>query len=360
VEAWERVLVDGEALSADVHSSMSCTDCHGGDSASSDLEGAHTGLTVDPSEPPRSVCGSCHAPIQEAHEGSLHATLQGYDTVLYERSTPENHPALEEMQANHCNNCHASCGQCHVSQPVAVGGGLLEGHTFVATPPMSRTCTGCHGSRIRNEYSGRNEGVPGDVHLSQARMNCADCHMGEEMHGVGVEANHRYDGARAPLCETCHAEAVAPDSGIQQHAVHGNSVACQVCHSGSYKNCSNCHVELSEDGIAFYQTDDSWMDFRIGRNPAVTEERPWTYLLVRHVPISLTSFDFYGEYLLPNFDNRPTWVPTTPHNIQRITPQNQSCDACHGNAALFLTPDAVLLEELLANGPVIVEELPRP
>src|SRR5574341_491459 len=238
-------------------------------------------------------------------------------------------------------------------QPARHAGGLLEGHTYVQTPPMSRTCTGCHGSRIRNEYSGRNEGFPGDVHLSQARFNCANCHSGDEMHGVGVESNHRYDGTRQPLCEECHA-----DSSVQQHVLHGDKLACQVCHSVAYKNCADCHVQKADDGTPLFQTADSWMDFRIGLNPNPTAERPWIYVLVRHVPVSPTSFDFYGLNLLPNFNARPTWVLTTPHNIQRITPQNEKCENCHGNADLFLTLDAVLPGEQEANTPVIVEELP--
>ncbi len=359
VEAWEKVLVSAEALTG-VHASVTCTQCHGGNGASSDLAGAHDGLIADPSQPPANACGTCHAEIQTAHENSLHVTLAGYDLALYQRSTPENHPALDEMQANHCSSCHASCGSCHVSQPASVGGGLLEGHAIVTTPPMSRTCTGCHGSRVRNEYSGRNEGIPGDVHLSQARLACAGCHTGDEMHGVGVTGTSRYDGERQPLCESCHADAVGEGNTIQQHTLHGDRVACQVCHSVSYKNCASCHVQQNEEGIPYFETAESWMDFRIGLNPNPTPERPWTYVLVRHVPIDPNAFDFYGENLLPNFDARPTWLPTTPHNIQRITPQNEKCENCHGNADIFLTLDAVLPEERAANAPVIVPELPGP
>ncbi|MFO7679356.1 MAG: hypothetical protein R6X34_04845 [Chloroflexota bacterium] len=54
----------------------------------------------------------------------------------------------------------------------------------------------------------------------------------------------------------------------------------------------------------------------------------------------------------------PTWTYTTPHNIQRETPQTESCDACHGNADLFLTADQVKPEELEANLSVIMESVP--
>ncbi len=29
-----------------------------------------------------------------------------------------------EMFGNHCDSCHATCGECHVSQPNLVGGGI--------------------------------------------------------------------------------------------------------------------------------------------------------------------------------------------------------------------------------------------
>jgi thiosulfate/3-mercaptopyruvate sulfurtransferase len=357
LEAWERILVDEDAITADVHDARTCTQCHGGNNVA-DFEVAHDGLVTDPSDAPAATCNECHGSIQTTHDQSLHMTLAGYDTALYERSTPENHPALEDMQSNHCDSCHASCGQCHISQPNSVGGGLLEGHDFVATPPMSRTCTGCHGSRIKNEYSGRNEDYPADVHLLQGRMNCADCHTGDEIHGEGIEVEHRYEGERLPKCESCHAEAVGQSSEVMQHTIHADRVACNVCHSVAYKNCAGCHVAQTEDGVPYFETEDSWMDFRIGVNPDPPEERPWQYVLVRHVPIAPTSFEYYGDDLLPNFDARPTWMYTTPHNIQRVPPQAEACENCHTNPELFLTSDAVSPEEQAANESVIVNELP--
>ncbi len=62
---------------------------------------------------------------------------------------------------------------------------------------------------------------------------------------------------------------------------------------------------------------------------------------------------------MPNFSALPTWKHATPHTIQRITPQNESCNACHGNAEVFLTANDVAPEELGANRRVIVEEIPE-
>ena len=108
------------------------------------------------------LCGACHTEIATAQVKSLHFDSHGYDTIIGQRlgDAPESHKAWEEAEANHCSSCHTTCGQCHVSQPTSVGGGLISGHQFKATQAFTRTCTGCHGSRINAEYTGQNEGHP--------------------------------------------------------------------------------------------------------------------------------------------------------------------------------------------------------
>ena len=55
------------------------------------------------------------------------------------------------------------------------------------------------------------------------------------------------------------------------------------------------------------------MMFKIGRNREPSEERPWDYVLVRHVPgTSRIRLPSYGDNLLPDFDNVPTWKVATP------------------------------------------------
>jgi len=110
----------------------------------------------------------------------------------------------------------------------------------------------------------------------------------------------------------------------------------------------------------------SRMDFRIGRNPNPTPARPWDYVVVRHVPIAPTSFLDWGVGL-PEYAAAPTWRFATPHNIQKHTPQNASCEACHGARDLFLTPEyadtlvqegLMFQEEIQANDGVFVRQLP--
>jgi hypothetical protein len=374
LEPWEKVLVNAEKFPQTVHGHIACTDCHSG-VQSSDKDAAHEGLVARPSEGDPNACSECHSDLAAVFPNSLHSSLQGYHTVLETRSKPENHPALDEMFGNHCARCHASCGDCHVGQPAGVGGGLFDGHLFTRTPPMTRSCTACHGSRVGNEYLGKNDEYPGDVHFREGRMNCVDCHSNHEMHGQPANCqechtapeemamapvDHRYAGLQSPTCESCHPNTVLGKDNIEMHTVHGADLSCQVCHSITYTSCDGCHVALSEKtGNPYFETDNTYFTFLIGLNPQRSYDRPYKYVPLRHIPATPDGFSFYGDNLLPNFNALPTWAYATPHNIQLKTPQAESCNACHGNPDYFLTADKVSPEEQEANLPVIVPSIPE-
>jgi len=374
LEPWEQVLVKSKEYSATAHGQIQCTFCHGG-AQSPDMETAHAGLIADPSAAGNdNVCATCHQEQDKHFADSLHASQGGYWTRINARSAPENHPALEEMFGNHCSSCHTSCGDCHISQPKSVGGGFVDGHVINKTPSMSQNCTACHGSRVGAEYLGKHEEIPGDVHFRNGRMNCVTCHNGADMHNSTgactqchntpelekfVNADTRYAGAQIPSCESCHEAVGKAGDAHPQHTIHGDKLACQVCHTVQYTSCDGCHVAVSEKtGKPFFETQATYFTFFIGLNPNPNYHRPYKYVTVRHVPVDTESYAFYGENLLPNFDALPTWTYATPHNVQRKTPQNASCAACHGNADIFLTADKVKPEELQANQPVIVPEIP--
>ncbi len=364
LEVWEKVLINADALAQDVHGYIPCTQCHGGQNVD-DKAAAHEGLVRDPSTDAMRVCGDCHVNIAPYQSQSLHYNLAGYDTVLYARSVPDQHPVIEEGQEYHCNSCHATCGQCHISQPTSVGGGLIDGHIYNRTPSMSRQCTACHGSRVKNEYTGANEGYPADVHLRKARMVCTDCHTAGDMHGTayvnsptGMPA-HRYDGAQNPACEDCHADDIKIGAGNEYHDAHGTgTLSCQTCHSTAYINCYDCHLQQNEDGIPFYKLAHEDLTFVIGRNPLRSTQRPYKYVPLRHAPTFPDLFNFYGENVLPNFNVLPTWTYATPHNIQLRTPQTESCESCHGSDTYFLTPDKVEEAYWAANQTVMVPSGP--
>ena len=358
LEPWEKVLVSAD-FSKTAHGELNCQQCHNG-KESSDKDTAHQGLIADPSSDPEGMCSLCHAEVTAEYPDSVHASLSGYQVALYDRSTPENHPALDTAYENHCAECHTTCGDCHIAQPDSVGGGLLSGHVFEKTPPMTRTCTACHGSRVGAEYLGQNEGITGDAHFRVGRMNCIACHAGNDLHVTPEDArSNRYHGEQTPLCTDCHIEVGTLKDTNPGHAIHNGKLSCQVCHSVEYSSCDGCHVAISDKtGLPFRTTEGTYLTFFIGRNPLQSEERPYEYVLLRHIPVAETSFQYYGENLLPNFDAVPTWKYATPHNIQRNTPQTASCNTCHGNAALFLTADKVAENELNANQSVIVPEVP--
>ena len=359
MEAWEKVFVEDAAFLTSIHNSQNCIGCHGGVDEATDKDAAHEGVVRDPTSDPDKVCGSCHSTEVEMASTGLHQNLTGYHTVLEERGADFGNPSMQQGFDNHCATCHASCGQCHVSRPNFTNGGLIAGHEVKEFASMKDTCMACHGARVSIEYKGQNEGVPGSVHWLGEGMACYDCHQISDFHGDGSENAYRYGGSPSPRCEDCHAEEISEQSEVLEHTLHQDKVACSVCHtSGPYKNCYNCHLGVDEKGLPYYTTDDSQMLFKIGRNVLQSEDRPWEYVLVRHVPVEPDTFSFYGDSLLPDFDNVPTWKYATPHNIQRITPQNESCNNCHGNEEIFLTVDDVEPARREANASVIVAQVP--
>jgi hypothetical protein len=98
------------------------------------------------------------------------------------------------------------------------------------------------------------------------------------------------------------------------------------------------------------------MVFKIGLNPAKSEKRPYDFVVVRHPPVAPQTFDAYVKNGFAHFDELPTWKPSFPHNIKRITRQNQKCNNCHGNESIFLNNADLATWEILANVGVVVPE----
>ena len=351
VEAWQKELISSDFKSS-AHGRIACTACHGGSEGVSTMAQAHAGMRRDPEA---QVCEQCHKGIGESQSHSLHATLAGYTNMIRDRSGQGTlHPQLEAMFNKHCATCHATCGQCHVSRPHSVGGGFIEGHAFRKRPSMTENCTACHGSRVGEEFRGEHAGLAADTHYNRG-MQCVACHQNEELHASAAGAQNRYQAASAPKCVDCH----NVTNSNTYHAAHGNKVSCQVCHSQPYKNCYNCHVGTETKGLQL----PSEMDFKIGRNPLKSAERPENYVLVRHIPIAPDAYDDWLPGALQNFAVMPTWKSTTPHNIQKRTPQTADCtSSCHNNRDLFLTEDdlqGASAQEAAANQNVIVQAIPH-
>jgi thiosulfate/3-mercaptopyruvate sulfurtransferase len=186
-------------------------------------------------------------------------------------------------------------------------------------------------------------------------MKCDKCHTAEEMHGDGKEYANRFEVENRPSCVSCHESIYEKDTkNVITHRIHKDKTSCHVCHSQPYNNCASCHVGKDKNGLAFYKTKGSWFTFKIGLNPLRSEKRPEKFVTLRHVPVYPGTFDYYAKDALSNFNAEPTWKLATPHNIQRKTTQNSSCNACHGNESLFLLDKDVEGKEREANKGVIV------
>ncbi len=352
---------------ADVHGAQGCVACHSGQDGELTKADAHEGMVKDPSVAYEETCGACHPGIASNFATSLHSSFHGYETLFEARSgiSFESHPEIEEEFANECGACHTTCGECHVSRPRSVEGGLVQGHRFMPVPSQTNQCTACHGSRVGEEYLGQRDGYAADAHYVPMGKNCMFCHDGHEMHGTGTEVGTRYEQANMPRCEDCH-------SGVETtndyHTQHWGQLQCQVCHSQDYKNCNKCHV--GGTGVR----EPSYITFKIGKNP-IPDEREYEYVVLRHIPIAEDTYEPWGITDLPDFAVLPNWKYASPHNIRRWTARTDTSDGlgcayvCHNSAETDSTAnwflrqadiDTLTAAEQEANSPYIVPDGPPP
>jgi len=354
----EKLFIDDEFLEEDEnHGEIECVTCHDGNPDDPDWKTAHEGLIKDPTFPEAEVCLDCHEEETANYQQSLHISNGPMGLMVMNRTSehPDVRGKVDMAMQGHCSQCHSSCGQCHVSRPTGAGGGLLSGHLFVKQPPMEEVCTACHGSRVGNEYLGKNKNSKPDVHLEKAQMKCNGCHTGDQMHGDGNEYENRYEVENGPQCVDCHNKIYGADGlNIETHKTHKGKASCQVCHAQAYTSCFNCHVATDKNDQKYFEVESHSLGFKIGLNPLRSKKYPEKFVTVRHVPVDPDTFKFYVKDGLSRFDMRPTWKMATPHNIRRQTSQNKSCDNCHGNTNLFLMETSVRPNYLKANRSVIV------
>jgi len=358
LKVWQKVFLSDDNFIQSSHSigQLGCVFCHDGNNQAEDKELAHMDLIADPSE---YKCDSCHQDIAQVNENNLHNTLAGFITITEARGGNLNEGSpLSTAFENHCQECHTTCGQCHVSRPDAVGGGLVSGHKFRETPSTQNNCVACHGSRVGAEYFGENEGISADLHWLKENMTCTQCH-GQELHGSNQSTVNRYLNPDLVRCEDCHQDVVTSMDNNIQHQQHLGDLQCQVCHSLPYKNCYGCHVGIDSEGLPYRTVELSEIGFKIGYSPLQSEERPHQYTVLRHIPISGDTYQYYGDNLLPNFNDLPNWKYATPHNIQLKTPQNESCTACHDNPDIFLVKEDIDPDEWKANQGTVTEKIPK-
>ncbi len=330
------------------HGEIGCAKCHGGDPEAANSNDAHASdFLADPSANPVSGCGNseCHPGIATSFAGSMHLNIWGERQQLADRAGYADFascPADIQTEFNaECTSCHATCGDCHISRPNSVHGGLVDNHRFLATPDKENNCEACHGSRVGVDFEGSIAGVRRDVHNSawQGETNSCTyiCHSGDEMHADGSMRSGRYDrSAETPACTQCHLQSSPPsDPANIYHQYHwpaeileGNSdvadnrrLDCYVCHSQEYNNCDACHVSGVWTQDEEYHERNPYTTFKIGNNVNNAENDKGKYVVVRHIPVARDTYAPWGLPELGAYDEIPNWKYTSPHNSQQWTRQ---------------------------------------
>jgi hypothetical protein len=369
-EPYDRVFMGGqgyEDYKSSSHGKQTCTSCHGGVDNTDDKAVAHSGdFVAHPSTKYKETCGSCHSDETTRFENSIHngygqmravALRSGYEGSGDFDKLPQHQ--IEGYNKN-CATCHGTCGNCHVVRPPIAGGGLSAGHNFNKTPDMIKVCISCHTSRGGHAYLGVASGTQPDVHLTNAQFTCIDCHSGHEMHGGAQKVEQRYAVQELPKCADCHQ---AVNTSNVYHSVHIADFSCQVCHSQDYNNCGSCHI--GGVGARF----PAYMDYKIAGNTIPDIKPDHELTLVRRTLAAIDNWEKYGVSQYSNFNAKPTYNYTTPHNILRWTSRTthdagESCSSnCHirnengflVNKNLYLFEEDLLEWEIGATKPYTVD-----
>lgn len=359
----DRLYVDAQAMGA--HGDMGCRDCH----AQSDDKQAikapewHAAVITDPTDDGGQVCASCHGQdMIDNFKASLHFTLNGVAKGLCERleQTPAKQQLFDEIFNDPemymgCNTCHATCGQCHVSNPNITGGGLLNSHAF-GKPVAEVTCNPCH-------YENSEYHLQVDVHATKHNMSCVDCHTDSvEFHGRPVaemdEGKLYFKGPdgteRGPMepdmktnvvqvtCQQCHQDKVQdhPVEGVDHFA----ALECVACHSMPYSNCFGCHNGEKPEWVgAWGNGDPDTLNVKLGLSTPGDSSSKLTTL--NHAGMAEGAFGEGAPVIdTKNPATKSMWTAFSAHFISTkplvsdaAKKSGSSCDNCHnGNLEIFL------------------------
>ena len=224
------------AIKHDENHNFNCTECHRGNTESTDREKAHADLIAKPAHPDSMVetCGRCHPEKTAGISESLHFTLRKKVNLirkhfgaaeslnnLTEVPIINDQPStvrelVDDMLRRRCLRCHvystgdeypytqraAGCGACHL----AVINGKLVSHEIIGTPG-DQQCMSCHyGNFVGADYYGRFQNdfnleyrtpyttsgpyfrpygveyhdLAPDIH-QQRGLACVDCHGGHQL-----------------------------------------------------------------------------------------------------------------------------------------------------------------------------------
>ncbi|USD36242.1 hypothetical protein [Ferrimonas sp. SCSIO 43195] len=345
------------------HGELDCSDCHQADA--SKAKSWHPAIQSDPTADGGSVCSDCHGEEMVTNfRHSLHYTVNGIAKGLVERlaQTPNAQELYDEMhhaEVEGCNSCHATCGQCHISQPDYVGGGLLNKHAFVKNADPEQTCETCH-------YENAETHRELDAHVTKHNMSCTDCHSAQqEFHGRDINEipeGNLYSGGPDNItkghfeqtqkkdiiqvkCEDCHQDKIDDHTELLTGKAalinHNEKLKCTACHTQPYTNCFGCH-EDSPESVGTWETLKRVVKGAVGE---VGDENIKLGLSVANdphsklVPLSHSggvSKDSKAVVNLKDPATKSYWVPFAAHFVSKnplataeARTSKRMCENCH-------------------------------
>jgi hypothetical protein len=153
---------------------------------------------------------------------------------------------FEQLQ---CKNCHHKSGKLPNGRPIpyAYAPSCEDCHNFYEQPSVKSpdVCLECH--TRQGAEAAYFKGLPEpknldwqDVHFRKD-MTCISCHTGDQLHSSAGDQRSMLDpNGTDARCEDCHQPGRI---SAENHALHGDRVACAACHIKSVFTCNNCHFE---------------------------------------------------------------------------------------------------------------------
>lgn len=359
-----QLFVDVELMG--VHGEQGCLACHKdvAEGQQALTPAWHTALATDPTADGGQVCASCHGQgMVDDFKSSLHFTMNGVAKGLCDRlaQTPNAQKTFDDIFYDPepymgCNTCHATCGQCHVSQPNIAGGGLLNSHQFTKKPSNEKTCNVCH-------YENSEYHLEVDVHATDADMSCTDCHTDAiEYHGrplsemsegklyykgpdtteVGlIEPNMKRDVVKV-RCAQCHDDKVVdhPVKGVD----HVAQMECVSCHTQPYANCFGCHDGEKPEFVGAWGSGDP-DDLNVTLGLSIPGDVHSKLTTLNHAGMGDGVFGDGAPVVdTTNPETKSMWTSFAAHFVARnplvsdaAKASGSMCDNCHnGNLEMFL------------------------
>ncbi len=263
--------VDEAAFKASIHSTFSCTDCHG------DIKA----FPHDPT-PVMPKCATCHGDEQAQYDHGVHATAVAAgnpNAARCEDCHGNVHtvlPASDPKSKVAHTNIPQTCGACHAKQLVMASSGLsaatfgsyeqsVHGKAVAGGSEKAAVCTDCHGTH--GILGGGDPKSP--IFKFNVPDTCAKCHPSvaqkykESIHGQQIGLGNW----RSPVCTDCHGihTIKAPSNPSSAVAAANVSNTCASCHA-SVRMSSE--FGLPPDRVKTYMASYHGMATRMGSKTA--------------------------------------------------------------------------------------------